>query len=146
MFRKSIVNISLIYHEQDRKTAATHTQAFVLCDADEILTTRVVGKRECILICKLGKYLYWSGLLEAGSYVLIPFSMSFWKADLENRNYTVVIHSSIPLNMDARNEPATFLADCLIATVTKNYTPKHRVCFLILLINIRFNRGCFLAG
>ncbi|CAF3878990.1 unnamed protein product [Rotaria sp. Silwood2] len=122
--KTSFINISLIYHRHDRKTHSSHTQSFVLCDADELTSTGTVGKRETILICKRGGFTYWTGSLQAGYYVLIPFSISFWQHNKQNRDFTLVIHSSVQLDLTMKYKPATFLADCLISAVIKNSKKK----------------------
>ncbi|CAF3875319.1 unnamed protein product [Adineta steineri] len=115
----SLINISLLYHRHSRTTHSTHTQSFVLCDIDESDSFNSVGKRESILVCRHRRYTYWTGLLRAGSYVLVPFSISFWGTTGKNRDYTVVIHSSVQLDLTIKNKRPTFLADCLIAAVMK---------------------------
>ncbi|CAF1007734.1 unnamed protein product [Rotaria sp. Silwood1] len=115
----SLIIISLLYHRHDRTTHTHHTQSFVLCDADELSLSGSVGKRMSILICKRGGFTYWTGSLQAGSYVLIPFSTSFWGTTEKNRDYTVVIHSSVQLDLIVKNKLCTFLADCLISAVMK---------------------------
>jgi hypothetical protein len=123
-----MINISLLYHRHNRTTHSFHTQAFVLCDADDLGSPHSIGKRESILICKRGGFTYWSGSLRAGYYVLIPFSTSFWRDDEKPRDFTIVIQSSVLLNLTMRNKPAKFLADCLIsATMKMSDNPKH-VC------------------
>ncbi|CAF3941195.1 unnamed protein product [Rotaria sordida] len=118
--KTSFVNISLVHHRRDRKTLSSHTQAFVLCDIDKLTSTNTIGKYESIFICKRGDFTYWTGSLRAGHYVLIPFSISFWYKDKENRDFTLVIHSSVQLHLTMKNKPATFLTDCLISAVIKN--------------------------
>ncbi|CAF0863688.1 unnamed protein product [Rotaria sp. Silwood1] len=122
--RTSFVNISLVHHRHDRKTRSSHTQSFVLCDADELKSTGTVGKRESILMCKRGGFTYWTGSLRAGYYVLIPFSISFWQKDKENRDFTLVIHSSVQFNLSIKDKPATLLTDCLISAVKKDSKKK----------------------
>lgn len=118
--RNSWVNISIIYHRHDRKTVNYHTQSFVLCDIDESTGATIVGQRQNILEGKRSGFLYWSGLLEAGSYVLIPFSISFWFEDNKTRDFTVVIHSTEQFGLNVDHKPATFLADCLISAIVNN--------------------------
>jgi hypothetical protein len=122
-----MINISLLYHRQNRTTHSFHTQAFVLCDADD-LTPGEIGKRESILVGKRGGFIHWSGSLRAGYYVLIPFSTSFWRKDEKHRDFTVVIHSSVHLDLTTKKKPATFLADCLISATIKMCDKKKQVC------------------
>ncbi|CAF4161508.1 unnamed protein product, partial [Adineta steineri] len=79
----------------------------------------VVGKHYSKLISKRERFTYWEGSLRAGSYVLIPFTTSFWGTNEKNRDYTVVIHSSVQLDLETENKRPTFLADCLIAAVMR---------------------------
>ena len=125
--RSSLINISLLYHRHDRETRSFHTQSFVLCDADDLTSSGVIGRRESILISKRGRFTYWSGSLRAGYYVLIPFSTSFWRNEERQRNFTLVIHSSVPLDLSVRNKSAAILADCLISAVMKNGYKKREV-------------------
>ncbi len=125
----------MLYHRHNRKTRSSHTQSFVLCDADELASTGVIGRRESILICRSGGFTYWTGSLRAGSYVLTPFSTSFWHNDKKNRNYTLVIHSSVQIDLAIKNKPPTFLADCLISAVMKSSDKKREVCLFVFLIN-----------
>ncbi|CAF4269699.1 unnamed protein product [Rotaria sp. Silwood2] len=122
--KPSWINVSLIHHHRDRTTRSSHTQSFVLCDADELAANGTIGKRKSILICKLGGHTYWSGLLEEGNYVLVPFSISFWQNDKGNRNFTVVIHSRVQLSLTVKHKPPTFLTDCLISAVIKDSKKK----------------------
>ncbi len=117
----------MLYHRHKRTTRCFHTQAFVLCDVDELASTDGVGKRESILICKRGGFTYWSGSLRAGYYVLIPFSTSFWRHDENHRDFTVVIHSTVHLDLTTKKKPATFLADCLISAAMKICKNKKQV-------------------
>lgn len=130
-----MINISLLYHRNARKTRTYHTQSFVLCDADELKTSGIVGKRENLLICKRGGFTYWTGSLPVGSYVLIPFSTSFWRNDEKNRDFTLVIHSNVQLDLSVKDKRPSFLADCLISTVTKNHK-KEQVRLFESLLNI----------
>jgi hypothetical protein len=136
--RTSSINISLLYHRKNRTTHSFHTQGFVLCDADELASTGVVGKRETRLICKRGGFTYWSGLLEAGFYVLIPFSTSFWRQDEKHRDFTVVIHSSVQLDLSIKTRPSTFLTDCLISAVMKMSDSKKQVCLFVYFLSTVF--------
>ncbi|CAF3070054.1 unnamed protein product [Rotaria sp. Silwood2] len=118
------ITISVLHHRKDRTIRSSHTQSFVLCDADELKANGIVGKRESILIGKQGGHTYWSGSLQAGYYVLIPFSTSFWKNGKPNRDFTVVINSSVQLELTMKKKPATFLSDCLISAAIKNSKKK----------------------
>ncbi|CAF1267771.1 unnamed protein product [Rotaria magnacalcarata] len=118
--RESSITVSVIHHRHDRTTRSSHTQSFVLCDVDELVSKGIVGKRKSILISKQGEHTYWTGSLRAGNYVLIPFSTSFWKNSKPNRDFTVVIQSSVQLELNMEKKKATFLADCLIAAALKN--------------------------
>ncbi|CAF0828064.1 unnamed protein product [Adineta steineri] len=115
----SSINISLLYHRHNRKARSYHTQSFVLCDIEKSASTTVVGKHYSKLISKRERFTYWEGSLRAGSYVLIPFTTSFWGTNEKNRDYTVVIHSSVQLDLTTENKRPTFLADCLIAAVMR---------------------------
>ncbi|CAF3762324.1 unnamed protein product [Rotaria sordida] len=122
--KRTSITINVIHHRQDRRTRSSHSQAFVLCDIDDLKSNGIVGKRESILIGKQGGHTYWSGSLSAGYYVLIPFSTSFWKNDKSNRDFTVVINSSVQLELTMKKKPATFLSDCLISAAMKNSKKK----------------------
>ncbi|CAF1657448.1 unnamed protein product, partial [Adineta ricciae] len=115
----SMINISLLYHRLDRTSPISHTQSFVLCDINEEGSTDSIGERECILVCKRGGLTYWSGPLRAGYYVLVPFSISFWREAKKDNDYTIVIHSNVQLSLTIENKRATFLADCIIAALIK---------------------------
>ncbi|CAF1095120.1 unnamed protein product [Adineta steineri] len=122
----SSINISLLYHRHNRKARSYHTQSFVLCDIEKSASTTVVGKHYSKLISKRERFTYWEGSLRAGSYVLIPFTTSFWGTNEKNRDYTVVIHSSVQLDLETENKRPTFLADCLIAAVMKGSNKKEK--------------------
>ncbi|CAF3477566.1 unnamed protein product [Rotaria socialis] len=120
--KTSLITVSLIYHRHHRKGNSQHTQSFVLCNVEE--ETSDVGTKEVILESHRGTLTYWNGSLRPGAYVIIPFSVSLWKTrnskkDERTRNYTLVIHSSIPVDGGFLHEPPTFLADCLIAATLK---------------------------
>ncbi|CAF4551610.1 unnamed protein product [Rotaria sp. Silwood2] len=117
----SLVSISLVYHRHDRRTRPCHTQSFVLCDIDEESSFDGIGKHENILKSRQGGFTYWTGSLRPGNYILIPFSISFWGEDTKNNDYTLVIHSSIPIDLTIALEPPTLLVDCLISAVIKKY-------------------------
>ncbi|CAF4369976.1 unnamed protein product [Rotaria sp. Silwood2] len=134
--KTSFVTISSIHHLRDRTTRSSLTQSFVLCDADELALTGIVGKRKSILIGKSGGFTHWTGSLQAGCYVLLPFSTSFWQNHKENRNFTLVIYSSNQLDLAKKDKPATFLADCLISAVMKNSKKEADLSVCIFLINI----------
>ncbi|CAF1185551.1 unnamed protein product [Didymodactylos carnosus] len=114
------INISLVYHKQDRKQRTCHIQTFLLCDINS--TTGKIGAITAIIRSRRGGFTYWNGSLRDGSYMLIPFSTSFWsnKHHISSLKYTVVIHSSNLLDLTHIEEPVTLLADCLIAAVIKN--------------------------
>ncbi|CAF4931148.1 unnamed protein product, partial [Rotaria sp. Silwood1] len=148
----SLVSISLVYHRHDRKIRSHHTQSFVLCDIDEESSFSDIGKHENILKSRQGGFTYWTGLLRSGSYILIPFSISFWGQDAKNNDYTLVIHSSIPIHLTIALEPPTLLADCLISAVIKKYhistknkemtyyiTPKKIALMLLIVENRSIN-------
>lgn len=113
------MTISLLYHRQNRTTHSYHTQGFVLCDADDLSSPQKFGRRESFMVCKRGGFTYWSGSLRAGYYVIIPFSTSFWRNNEKHRDYTLVIHSSVHLDLTTREKPSTFLADCIISATMK---------------------------
>ncbi|CAF3916991.1 unnamed protein product [Rotaria sordida] len=117
----SLINISLIYHRHDRKIHPYHTQSFVLCDIDTESSFDNIGKYENILKSRQGGFTYWTGSLRPGNYILIPFSIGFWGQDTKNNDYTLVIHSSIPIDLTIALEPPILLADCLISAVIKKY-------------------------
>jgi hypothetical protein len=127
-FRTAKITISLLYHRQNRTTHSFHTQSFVLCDADDLESPNNIGKREGILMSSRGGFTYWSGLLRAGYYVLIPFSTSFWRDDEKPRDFTVVIHSSVQLSLTMKKKSSRFLADCLIAATMKMSDNHKQVC------------------
>ncbi|CAF1201379.1 unnamed protein product [Rotaria sp. Silwood1] len=120
--KTSLITVSLVYHRHSRKNNNQHTQSFVLCDVDE--KTSNVGTKQVIFESRRGTLTYWSGSLRPGAYVIIPFSVSFWKTsndrkDERTTNYTLVIHSNIRLDGVLLNEPPTLLTDCLIAATIK---------------------------
>ncbi len=104
-----------------------HTQSFILCNVEDEQSQNV-GTHVAILKTKRGAFVSWTGSLRPGSYVLIPFSTSFWDEKyLETeRNYTLVLHSKIQIDVQVIKEPATVLADCLITFISKKY-PMQRV-------------------
>ncbi|CAF1334029.1 unnamed protein product [Adineta ricciae] len=113
----SKIDISLIYHREDRQQSADHTQSFVLCDVE--YESKRLGRNKILLESQRGGFLHWSGTLKPSVYVLIPFSISFWRHSSgdnqrPNRNFTLVIHSNTEISGHLVKEPATFLADCLI--------------------------------
>jgi len=130
-----LVNISLLYHRQDRRIRHYHTQSFVLCNVEQG-ASKDVGTCQAILCTNRGAFTHWIGSLSSGFYVLIPFSTSFWKEDdISTQDYTLVIHSKVQINVQVTPEPATLLADCLIAIVLKNNTQPHKVCDEIKISN-----------
>ncbi|CAF2630577.1 unnamed protein product [Rotaria sp. Silwood2] len=146
--KETSITISLVHHRKDRKTHRSHAQSFVLCDADEYKSKGIIGKRESKLISKLGGYTCWCGSLSAGDYILIPFSVGFWKNGKPNRDFTLVITSSVQLELTMKKKPATFLSDCLIAAALKNsetqeskdaivYTTRGKLGFKMLIVENR---------
>lgn len=127
-FRRSLVSISLIYHRRDRTVHPSHTQSFVLCDIDETRPFNGIGQCENILESRHGGFNYWTGSLKPGSYILIPFSISFWDQALKDNKYTIVIHSSTCIESTMIVEPPTMLTDCLISAVVKKYYILRKVC------------------
>ena len=126
--KTSLVNISLLYHRQNRRIRNFHTQSFVLCNVEQG-ASKEVGTCQAILCTNRGAFTHWIGSLRAGFYVVIPFSTSFWNENnISVKDYTLVIHSKVQINVQVTPEPATLLADCLIATVLKNKIPLHKVC------------------
>jgi hypothetical protein len=128
IFRTSLISISLVYHRHDRKTRFSHTQSFVLCDIDEELLPGSIGRHENIFKSRKGGFTYWTGSLRPGNYVLIPFSISFWGQETTSNDYTLVIHSSTPIDLTIAPEPPTLLTDCLISAVVKKYHTSTEVC------------------
>ena len=128
IFRTSPINISLVYHRSDRKTPVSHTQSFVLCDIDGEFSPSSIGKYENILKSRHGGFTYWTGSLRPGNYILIPFSISFWGHDTFNSNYTLAIHSGMPLDLTISAEAPTLLTDCVISAVVKKYHQSTKVC------------------
>ena len=119
--RTSVVTVSLVYHRRDRASNTNHVQTFILCDIDQSTADlTVIGKRESILISRRRAFTHWSGSLRAGNYVLVPLSISFGDERASHRDFTVVIHSSIALEVETKNQPPSFIADCLISSVMKN--------------------------
>ena len=129
--RTSLVNVSLIYHRENRRVRHTHTQSFVLCNVDQG-ARKEVGTTHKILCTSRGSSTYWIGSLRAGPYVLIPFSTSFWAEENQSvQDYTLVIHSKVQIDLQVINEPATLLADCLIATMLERSTAISQVCLSV---------------
>jgi len=102
-----------------------------LCDINEESTFGGIGRYENILKSRQGGFTYWTGSLRPGNYILIPFSVSFWGQDSKSTDYTLVIHSSIPIDLTITPEPPTLLADCLISAIVKNYHISTEVCHYI---------------
>jgi hypothetical protein len=126
--RTSLVNVSLLYHRQNRRTRNYHTQSFVLCNVEQG-ASKEVGTYQAILQTSRGAFTHWIGSLRPGFYVLIPFSTSFWNVEnTSNTDYTLVIHSKVQINLQLIREPAALLADCLIATVMKGNIQLQKVC------------------
>ena len=127
-----MVTVSLAYHRQRRKADKDHAQSFVLCNVEEERSE--VGTKEVILGSRRGTFNHWSGSLRPGVYAVIPFSTRFWGArERKTRDYTLVVHSSIQLHGVWVNEPATLLADCLIAATIKYCTKPKRVRLFMFL-------------
>lgn len=125
-----MVNISLLYHRENRRTKHYHTQSFVLCNVEQV-PSKDVGTREAILCTARGAFTHWIGSLRPGFYVLIPFSTSFWNEDKRSvKDYTLVMHSKVQINIQVTSEPTTLLTDCLIATILKNNISPQRVGYL----------------
>jgi hypothetical protein len=126
--RTSLINISLLYHRQNRRIRHYHTQSFVLCNVEQG-ASKDVGTRQAILCTSRGVFTHWIGSLTPGTYVIIPFSTSFWNDDdVSVNDYTLVIHSKVQIHVQVTPEPATLLADCLIASVLKNHIQPQNVC------------------
>jgi hypothetical protein len=120
-----------LYHRRDRKARLNHTQSFVLCDTDEETPFDGIGRRENILNSQQRGFTYWSGSLRPGIYILIPFSISFWGQDAKDNDYTLVIHSSVSIDVNIGTESPTLLADCLMSAVINNYRIMTKVCHYI---------------
>ncbi|CAF0766322.1 unnamed protein product [Adineta ricciae] len=119
--KASLINISLLYHRPNRRERNYHTQSFVLCNVEQG-ASREVGTHQAILCTNRGAFTHWSGSLQPGYYALIPFSASFWnEANGSTKDYTLVIHSKVQLNVQVTYEAPTLLTDCLIATVLRNH-------------------------
>lgn len=112
------MNISLIYHRHDRTTNHHHTQSFLLCDID---------KHEPVLNSSRGTFTHWSGSLKPGNYIIIPYSISFWGQEAKDNDYTLVIHSDIPLDLSINLQSPTVFADYLISTIVKKYHKPYKV-------------------
>lgn len=127
-FRSSEINISVVYHRKDRKKSITHTQSFVLCNVEDG-PTKHIGTSTAVLKARRGAFTHWTCPLPSGTYVLIPFSVSFWEKQVRDseRNYTLVIHAKIPIELELVKEPASLLADCLIAAIIKEPETKNEV-------------------
>ena len=121
--------MSLLYHRENRRIRNFHTQSFVLCNVEQG-PLKDVGTCQAILCTNRGAFTHWIGSLRAGFYVLIPFSTSFWKENNRSiKDYTLVIDSKVQINVQVTPEPATLLADCLIAAVLKNNILPQKVCY-----------------
>ena len=115
--------MSILYHRDDRKKSNYHSQSFVLCRIDRQMKS--IDKDEIFVQSCRGGFLHWCGSLKSGYYLLIPFSISFWKKNFNDKNsmkrtFTLVIHSTIQLNGIFIHEPATVLAHCLINAIIKS--------------------------
>lgn len=120
--RNSSVYISLIYHRQDRSTRNRHVQSFILCDAHKNRSDQplILGRNLTILRSKRAGFVQWQGILNAGTYALIPFSFTFWHDQGTPEDFTVVIHSVSKLQLQIKRVPATFLTDSLIAFLSQH--------------------------
>lgn len=119
-YRTSLINISLLYHRENRRVHSVHTQSFVLCNVDQV-GRKEVGTTVAILCTDRGAFTHWIGSLRPGFYVLIPFSTSFWSENTRRpRDYTLVIHAKRSIDLQMIQEPPTLLSDCLIAAVMKD--------------------------
>lgn len=126
--RTSLVNISLIYHRENRRIRNIHTQSFILCNVEQGLE-KEVGTTHAIVASSRGGYTQWIGSLTPGVYVIIPFSISFWKENSRPpQDYTLVIHSKVQIDVQMIKEPPTLLADCLIAAALKENLVQNKVC------------------
>ncbi|CAF1153609.1 unnamed protein product, partial [Adineta ricciae] len=76
----SMIKISLIHHRHARKTRSFHTQSFVLCDVDNSRSPPIIGAHHHRIVSSRGRFTYWSDALAAGDYVLVPYSISFWRS------------------------------------------------------------------
>ncbi|CAF0817246.1 unnamed protein product [Adineta ricciae] len=118
--KKSSVTISLLYHRQSRRLSCSHTQCFLLCDIHD-RQMRTLGTHVSILQTDRRSFTQWTGSLDSGYYILIPFSTTFWND--ENcglqRSYTVVVHSNVQFDLQLVTEPATVLTDCFISAISK---------------------------
>ena len=112
-----MIKISLIHHRHARKSRSFHTQSFVLCDIDTSRSPPIIGAHYHRIESSRGRFTYWSDALAAGDYVLIPYSISFWGSSDKHTNYTLVIHSSVQLQLTTEVKKGKFLADCLIGTL-----------------------------
>lgn len=126
IFRRSTITVGLFHQRSDRKRFyVNHTQSFVLCDVDE---QRRVGEQHAIVCSRRKAYTHWTGTLPIGSYVLMPFSASYWNQPQQNEDeteFTLVIHSYTQLDLVVVEESGNRLADALIATLLKNsHIPK----------------------
>ncbi len=113
--------MGLFHHRSDRKNSnAEHIQSFVLCD----IANHHVGRRRAVLCSTRGGYTECTETLPAGAYVLIPFSTSYWHRERKHDDeikYTLVIHSSIQLDVLVTDELGKLLADCLIANALQHH-------------------------
>lgn len=122
--------MSIIYHREDRKRTHYHTQSFVLCRVNN--QRKIIDSNEIIVESVRGGFVHWSGLLNEGYYILIPFSISFWTMNMKNemrRTYSLVIHSTIQINGTFLHEKSSFVSNCLIKGIMKCCKQIEKVCF-----------------
>ena len=122
-----MVTINLIYHRKERKSRVHHVQSFLLCDIQHTFEGIVYGTQINILKSTPSGFTHWEGNLRAGSYVLIPFSISFWHDQDKPKDFTLVIHSNISVVMNLKKQTPEFLANCLISYVVKNHDHRSQV-------------------
>jgi hypothetical protein len=121
-----MITVGLFHQRSGRKRFYSHhTQSFVLCD---VVENSEVGYQQAIVCSRRKAYTQWTGTLPSGSYVLIPFSASYWhrprQIDDETK-FTLVIHSFTQLDLVIVEESGKLLADSLISAVIKSsHTPK----------------------
>lgn len=122
ILREATITITIVHHRETRKSQSKHTQSFVLADIDEI--TGALGSRFLIFKSHRETLTFWDDSLAPGSYIIIPFSISFWTNQLtsncsNSKHYTFILHSNQKIQVDCINQPASVLADCLIAAAIK---------------------------
>ena len=88
------------------------------------MTNNRIGRQHTFLCSTKGKYTEWIETLPAGAYILIPFSTSYWHQERKQDDeikYTLVIHSSIQLDVMVTEELGKILAECLIANAMQHH-------------------------